>query len=348
MQDDLKIFNLMLDDLTGQQNIYKPGPYWKGYSSRIAKAIKADGLDGFRSNSRIGKGYADVIPMDPLDLSSLDSFKSKIYKKIVELPLMKKYFFQPYIRHNEWHFSQTQKYKDLYYSRLFGDWFASFSNRYSLPDTLYGTPQDVVTINGQTVAKCYLSSFLQIDNYSPSIDFSNVRAVFEIGGGFGALCHTLLHLFPNIKEYLYLDIPPMLYVGTQYLKHFFKDEVKDYRQTRKLNKIKFSNRGDREIFCVCPWQIDKIDTSVDLVWNSSSFQEMTKEMVLNYAKNIDRNITKPNAKVCIYIYKGGNSQTTLKLEDIVNIFESETSISFNEMEPKRVLKNAHYLIGKSI
>ena len=38
--------------------------------------------------------------------------------------------------------------------------------------------------------------------------------------------HFLLTNFPNIKKVLYLDVVPNIYVGTEYLKYFYKDQVK--------------------------------------------------------------------------------------------------------------------------
>lgn len=346
MQDDTKLLNMMLEDQFNQKGLYHPGPYWEVYSSRTEKAIRADGLQNFRANSRIGKGYADTILMNPFDLSSLDSWKSKIYKKFIRLPLFKRYFIDPYVKHNEWHFQQTQRYKDLYYTNILGNWFSHFSKQYNtLPDTLVGNPQDKISIDNYRIGRSYLDSFLRIYNYSKVIDFSNVRSVFEIGGGFGAFAHTLLHLYPNIKKYIYLDIPPILYVGTQYLKHFYEDEVIDYLQTRELDSINFSPNNQREIIAICPWEIEKIEANVDLFWNSASFQEMTQDMVLNYSQHIEHMLIAYESKLCLYVYKSGKPEKTLMPKDVLRIIENNTSIVFKEFEPELEIINAHYFVG---
>ena len=345
MQNDPQLLDMMLQDQFKQKGLYHPGPYWKGYSSRVERAIRSEGLQNFRANNRIGKGFADTLLINPFDLLSSDSWKTKAYKRIVGFPIFKRYVAGPYIKLSEFNFQQAQKYKNLYYANTLGNWFSLFSKQYSLPETLVGNPQDTISINNYKIGRSYLTSFIRAYNYSKTIDFSKIESVFEIGGGFGSMCHTLLHLFPNIRKYLYLDIPPIIYVGTQYLKHFYKDEVIDYRQTRKLSSIRFSENDTREIIAACPWEIGKIDAGIDLFWNSASFQEMTKDMVANYAKHIKRMLNDKESRLCLYIYKGGNPEKTLTPKELLEIITNNVSVEFEELEEEHEITNAHYFVG---
>ena len=206
-------------------------------------------------------------------------------------------------------------------------------NKCDLPDTLAGHPQQTLSINTIKIGEVYLRMFAWIDAYSKVIDFSKIRTVFEIGGGFGAFAHTILQWFPNIRKYLYLDIPPTLYVGTQYLKHFFGNDVIDYTATRKLDTIRFSTDDSREILAICPWQIEKVEDSFDFFWNSSSFQEMPLNVVSNYANNIGRLFKKnKHAKMGVFFYKGGNPEKTLRFEELVEIFSSNLPVEFKELD----------------
>ena len=345
MQNDPQLLDMMLQDQFKQKGLYHPGPYWKGYSSRVEMAIRSEGLQNFRANNRIGKGFADTLLINPFDLLSSDSWKTMVYKRIVGFPIIKRYIVGPYIKLNEFHFQQAQRYKNLYYTNTLENWFSLFSKQYSLPDTLVGNPQDTISINNYKIGRSYLASFIRVHNFSKIIDFNKIESVFEIGGGFGSLCHTLLHFFPNIRKYLYLDIPPILYAGTQYLKHFFKGEVLDYRQTRKLSSIRFSENDTREIIAVCPWQIEKIDAEMDLFWNSASFQEMTKDMVVNYAKHIERMLKDKESRRCLYLYKGGDPEKTLIPKDLLGIITNNASVVFEEIEPELEIDNVHYFVG---
>jgi len=203
IENNTKLLNMMLKDQLNQEELYQPGPYWKGYVTRITKAIYVDGLHNFRANSRIGKGFADTIVINPFDLLSLDSWKSKIYKKIVQIPLFKRYFLLHTLNILNGIQAKLKNIKIFIWQMVF-----------TVLKTVF------FTCNNYELGRSYLVSFLRVHNYSKVVDFSKVETVFEIGGGFGALCHTLLHLFSNIKKYLYLDIPPILYIATQYLKLF--------------------------------------------------------------------------------------------------------------------------------
>ena len=113
MQNELELLHLMLEDMECQKGIYHPGPFWKGYSIRTSQAIKRDGLENFRSNSRIGKGYADISITDPLDLLPLNSWKSFLLRQIRRFPVFKS-LIKRYDRINRKHIDQVQNYKSLY------------------------------------------------------------------------------------------------------------------------------------------------------------------------------------------------------------------------------------------
>ncbi|MBW1801641.1 MAG: putative sugar O-methyltransferase, partial [Deltaproteobacteria bacterium] len=269
------------------------------------------------------------------------------YMQIIKLSIFRKYFLDPYIENVEKILEQSKKYKDYYYTNIFGRWFSQFSEKYSLPKTLIGNPQNTISINNYRVANTYFASFIRIHNFSKCVDFSNVKNVFEIGGGFGSMCHTLLTLFPNIKKYLYLDIPPILYVATQYLKFIFEEKVIDYRDTKDLDKIRFSSNDEREIIAICPWQIEKVDVHIDLFWNSASFQEMAPEMVINYIQHVNRMLKNHSSKLCIYIYKGGKPEKTILPEELIRLIENNIPITFEELIPEIEVAKSHYYLGRS-
>jgi len=346
MQDEPELLAAMIEDLLENAGIYKPGPFWEQYARRTRQAIECDGLADFRSNSRIGKGYADTAIVDPLDLLPIYHWKTRLLKQTRRLPVLKS-LIKRYDRLNKKHLEQLQTFKSLYYTSTLESWLKDLLTKFELPDTLFGNPQQTLTIGGITIGEIYLRIFAWISDYSKVVDFSKVDGVFEIGGGFGAFAHTILHWFPNIKKYLYLDIPPILYVGTQYLKHFFGNDVIDYKVTRQLETIRFADNDRREIYAICPWQIEKVDAVIDFFWNSSSFQEMPAKVVSNYAKHIDRLFKKNrNARLGMFYYKGGKPEKMLPIEQLVNIFSSHVSLRCEELKTDIVdqVINGHSLI----
>jgi hypothetical protein len=58
-----------------------------------------------------------------------------------------------------------------------------------------------------------------------------------------------------------------------------------------------------EIIAIAPWQIENVDASFDLLWNSCSFQEMTVAQVRNYALFSERLMARSaDPEICLTMY----------------------------------------------
>lgn len=170
----------------------------------------------------------------------------------------------------------------------------------------------------------YLDMTDRIDKLSFNFDFKNITSFFEIGGGYGANIHFLITNFPNIKKIIYLDIVPNIYVGTEYLRHHYKEKVKDYLELKNFDKITFANNDELEIFCMPPWLIEKVDTEIDHFHNACSFVEMPKEVVYNYKKYINKLKIKD---ISLISYDNFNTKTTFDPEELNSIFNGKLNIS---------------------
>ena len=112
---------------------------------------------------------------------------------------------------------------------------------------------------------------------------------------------------------------PNIYIGTQYLKFFFKKSVYDYLSTRNIKKIKVKG-NKREIFPICPWQIKQVNSKVDLFVNFASFQEMDEKIVYNYLSKLKNILNKPNSFFCIGLYKT-KMRNRIRRSRLLQIFE---------------------------
>jgi len=330
LKDEMQLLDVMIEDQSRQTSIYKPGVYWEDYCRRIISAIKANGISKFRSDPSISKGYGgypDYNVLDPTTLWNGGNWKSRVLKMFANSRMMKHFIIDHYLRLIERHYSQMKIYRQYYYEKRFGQWFSEISNKFELPNTLVGDCRDYVLLNEKKISTSYIRHLVRLYNYSKHIDFTRIRSIFEIGGGYGANTHLLLSLYPNIKKVLYLDTPPVLYVGTQYLKSIFPTEVNDYTGTRNLGTISFKTNDEREIIPICPWQIQKFKGHIDLFWNSFSFQEMSEDIVANYSKYILRFLNKgAYGYLCLILYKTGNPNTTLSVEKILSSFNRSVSL----------------------
>jgi putative sugar O-methyltransferase len=314
MRDQPDLLELLLGDLAGQPEVWRPGSFWCGYADRIARAVRSEGLPAFRSSAGIGRGYAEVFDDDPAQM--LDpGFAKTAFTALRRLPPLRALvarYDRILARRNR----EAHHWKNLYLRSALGDWLDAFRRTRELPDTCVGQPARRLSFRFGEVGELYLRVFAWIDAYSKHVDFSRVRSVLEIGGGFGAMAHAVLHFFPSIRRYAYVDIPPLLYVGTQYLEHFFGDEVVDYRRTRDSERIRFAGAEARQILALCPWQLPKLDASFDFFWNSSSFQEMPLASVRSYAGQLD-GLLSPDARLGLFVYDSGGGGRTLSDEVLI-------------------------------
>lgn len=322
MRDDLSLLEMMMRDERAQRDVYRAGPYWKNYCRRMLRALRHDGLSDFRSNPRIGKGFSDTVLSDPVDLWSMGSWKQRMVCHVLKNHFIREFVLRPYLHHIAKLNLGMQEYKNSYWNQNIGAWFAEFTQRHELPEMAVGNPTDVVKLRDTIVPNSYLSAFIRIASRKGAVDLSKVRVAFELGGGFGAMAHALIHLYPNIRKYIYLDIPPTLYIGTQYLRHFYPDNVISYNATRDLQEIFFSADDRLEIIALCPWQIERVSADVDVFWNSSSFQEMPVPVVDYYLDQVARLLRKDgNGFVCLDAYNNAEQSealTAMKLMEVVS------------------------------
>lgn len=333
MKNEIDLLDAMIRDQERQNPVYNPGPYWTGYCKRIAKSIRSSGIARFRSNHSISKGYADSVGLDPITQFE-GTWKLKTLKYLANAPVIRNKLLPNYLKKINAFYNQMSRYRSYYYQKEFGEWLHTFD----LPDTMTAGCQEFVEINERKVSIHYIKLLMRIHNFSQHVDFGKLNSVFEIGGGYGANIHLLLHLYPNIKKVVYLDIPPMLYVGTQYLKQFF--QVTDYLATRNRQEISFKENSELEILAVCPWQIADIDAELDVFWNAASFQEMEANIIRNYLTFINE------FKVLTLCMIGQRTLRTHPEIDFVSMFDEYFQIK--NITPSIVANNdaSEYFLGK--
>ena len=70
--------------------------------------------------------------------------------------------------------------------------------------------------------------------------------------------------------------------------------------------IEFNDNNELEIFCIAPPQIEKVKSKIELFHNAHSFVEMTENIIQNYAKKIERIMSKNNSVISLVSYDGFN------------------------------------------
>ncbi len=316
LKDDFELLNLMLTDSKSQSPVYRPGPYWATKAKNAANEIRRCGISEFRGSSNlIGLSYADNLHVDVRNaynhgLRRLALWLTKTY------PLSRIYDSQ--VRWTESYAAASITYaQELLNSK---GQTRDLLKKYTVPYSLLGKCLRKVAIDGRDYSIHYLDLLEQHDNIASRIRFRDAYSIFEIGGGFGANIHLLLENYKNLRKVLYLDIPPNLYVGTQYLKAFYGTAVVDYEVLRHVESIEFLANDRLEILCVAPWQIEKFVSAVDLFMNSHSFVEMPRDVVRNYVTKLGGLPGSMDAAIALTTYDGFDLNTTFHPGELPKFF----------------------------
>jgi len=308
---------LLLELIKDQENsttLYKPGPYWSYKCKKAANWMLKYGFDDFRGlNSPVGSSYSDNIIFDKRNEFGL-GIKPIIANYISRLPLIKN-IFDTQIKLTKEHINHVNNLQGHIYRK--SERVRYLLKNYIVKDTVNFESISTFKINDSEYAFWYLIILNLIDLINNKINLKKIHSFFEIGGGFGANIHLLLNNFNNIKKILYLDVAPNLFIGTEYLRTFFGDAVKDYIEL-KNKKITFSNDDNLEILCIAPWQLPHVELQVDHFHNSRSFQEMTSEIIENYCKFIKKILNK-NGSITINSNRPHGSKVVSQ-DDLLNIF----------------------------
>jgi putative sugar O-methyltransferase len=121
-----------------------------------------------------------------------------------------------------------------------------------VPEASLGSP--IPLYRGPTLLSQDLAlSSLEINRIAEHLDFSSIRSVLEIGGGYGRLAYVFRKLLPNV-EYHIVDIPPTLAISELYLTTLFGAEGFHFHLPVGLKSLPSGH--------------------FDLVLNVSSFDEM--------------------------------------------------------------------------
>ncbi len=281
MHIDNELLNQQIEDMRTVDDIWLPGPYWKGYvahNTRVLGDIAT--VNNFRNRDL--KGFAVGHPFAKVHNRRLEI----MLKLIDKLPLFR--YLSKLVNEE---FDTFRSIFTGYLERLqhMGYYYACNVDTdnllRSIHDSGIGNPYDLYTMNGKQYTLNFLRKFLHYLYVRKHINMLKVASVLEIGGGYGAQAEVILQIHPGIR-YVLVDIVPQIYITECYLKTLFPGRVVGYDDIKKMDKLNLNEFSDQNIFVMASWQLPKLCSSIDLFWNCASFQEMTEEKIANYVKYI--------------------------------------------------------------
>lgn len=153
----------------------------------------------------------------------------------------------------------------------------------SFSECKVGNPSEHFEFESKFFSRSSLNYLNGLSFLKQHVDTSDIQNVLEVGGGFGTLGEILNK---SKVSYVNVDIPPTAAVSSYYLSNVIDTDFVDYLDTRSLEKISIPKDGAQLV--LCPWQLPKLEGTIDLFVNFISFQEMEPHVVKNYLTHVDR------------------------------------------------------------
>lgn len=304
VQEDNQLLQVLMDDQANLGGIFAPGPYWNANSQRILRGILDSGLSDFRRNARIGKGYVDVRISNPFDLVEPHSKTYRMYRFLTWFSPTRKILkdYGAFIENIQGRLTSSVS-QNLLQTHV--HIFEKYGALLTRLDTMVGAPEHFLEWNDKQISHVYVRQLNRLENFSSVTNFSQKKTFMEIGGGFGVNTHLVSELYNNIEKLLYIDIPPMLYVGTQYLKSVCRNEIFDYCDYKKQRPRTLAEISER-VICLPTWALLEINFQWDVCWNSASFQEMSTEQIRYYLSWLAANRQQTDAELLLIFYTAKN------------------------------------------
>ena len=141
----MTIFNLennpnllarLLADSKNQPEIFRPTEFWRWSSRRIARELKKTGLEDFRRNSTVSKGFADAFLKDSAMKTGTGnvafSLKYELYRAFHRSSIAR-LAKSTVLREFDTQLELLKQYRDYYLSDKLGNWFQEFSGNMTYP-----------------------------------------------------------------------------------------------------------------------------------------------------------------------------------------------------------------------
>jgi putative sugar O-methyltransferase len=280
--DFSKELEIALKDLTEQNPLYQPTPFWGRASTEIATSLFAEGVEGFRANRHC---LSFFVPNYGAPTSGITIEEQE---KLVEgFRYRNPGAAKSTLALHQMLSGQSAALADLRVLQAADD-PRRLPFLHNFTESKWGEPVEHHSIDGKRYSRSafnYLLGLVMLKKYMsrevPSEPWP--RTVLEIGGGFGTLGEVLSQSGLADWRYIDIDIPPTATVAEWYLRQAVGDnKVLGYSQTRNIDLLQISNLPP--ISVLMPWQLPRLQGTIDLFVNFISFQEMEPPVVSNYLR----------------------------------------------------------------
>lgn len=317
IEDDKALLQKMIDTQKKVPLIYQPGPYWFEKTKKSHNELLSKGIKNFRSmDNNATQSYGDALLLDAtLQYKGVKGILARLAKKIFpfnKFILAQKQLTRAYI---------AELIKAESSALNSSERVRCLLEKYKIPEgQLLGEVDRKSIVYGVMRSHHFIHMLDLFDRMIEEITIVDGSTYMEIGGGFGVNVCLMAQNFPQVKKYIYVDIAPNLYVGTQFLKANFGKSVKDFSNYESQSTISFTDNTEFEIICLLPHQTQYIASEIDIFHNANSFVEMPKEVVRNYAFNVSK-VLSDEGVVLLSSYGNFNLTSTFDPDELCSFFD---------------------------
>ena len=322
--DDPELLKSMMADAQGSGPLWTATAYWRGYSARILRELDHVGLANVRANQRLLKGFAfGGMPLPELPAAP---WKRAVWRALQALPGVRQIIaeHQRLLAAEYAHHRETRR----EHARMVMDEIAdAFPDIRPPAGIANGGADDAFIWRGHNLTPAFTMYLSRAADFYTHVEPKNVTSMIEIGPGLGlgSLAHMTLN--PGLRVIVNVDIAPVLYLSTQFLKSIDGVEVIDYRALRGLDRIVPEPAANAiRIYQLAPWQLPRVEGAFDFFFNAFSFQEMESEVCRNYAAQVLRLVERG---VMLHSMTGGHKlgaggqKTPVTLEFLETLFQQK-------------------------
>ena len=285
ISDDLPLLASMLADGARTSETWRPGPYWQSYCARIERELKHSGLAGMRANQVLVKGFSGGgVPSPTLPRAA---WKRLAWKTIEITP----YVSRVVAEHRRLLRAAHKRAVDaeIRFARLVLERIVDAHPQMTPPEGLaFGGADDAFDWHGHMVTAEWVMHLARLADFYQVVPTSEVTATCEIGPGLGLSTLAHIALNPGLRTIVNCDIPPILYISTQYLKSIPAIDVIDYRMVADNDVLSPAAPDRPTVFQLPPWRWSSVEFEADAFFNAYSFQEMELDICRNYADIVAR------------------------------------------------------------
>jgi putative sugar O-methyltransferase len=281
LADDPALLAMMIEDAERSGPLWNATAYWRGYAKRIKMELARSGLANLRTNQRLLKGFAlGGIPEPEMPQAG---WKRAAWRLLQAGPGVRQMLAEHRRVRGALHARHCETSQQ--HARMAMDEIArAFPELRPPAGIANGGADDAFLWRDSTIVPQFTMYVARTADFYAKVDSKDVTSILEIGPGLGLSSLAHMALNPHLRLIVNVDIAPVLYLSTQFLKSIDGVEVIDYRALRGADRIalKAPTEGVR-IYQAASTQMPRLDGTIDALFNAFSFQEMETDVCRGYA-----------------------------------------------------------------